>query len=74
MRWLGCAPVGGGVAVDDGDRHGGGVSGWNFYGGSRRLVYRRGMTTENYALSELCLLPNSFPATVHIFSWHVALR
>ncbi len=53
MRQFGCAPVGGGVAIDNGNRHGGGVSGWNFYGGSRRLVYHRGMTTENYALSEL---------------------
>jgi len=44
MVWV-CSS-GRGVAIDDGDHPGGGVLDWNFYSGSHRLVYHRGMTTE----------------------------
>ncbi len=41
-----CVPVEGGVAVDDGNRHGGAVCDWNLYGDSRRLMYRAGVLLE----------------------------
>jgi len=40
FRWKG------GVAVDDGNRHGGAVFDWNLYGDPRRLMYRAGVLLE----------------------------
>jgi len=53
-----CVPVGGGVAVNGGDHHGGAVFGWNLYRDPRRLMYRAGVLLEK--LSTFRTMHNMF--------------